>query len=169
MMKPIYVGDDFNPERPSIFLAGPSPRSKVTSTWRDEALFTLQRRDFQGDVYVPMTKERGYLYDYKEQVRWERKALGAASCTVFWVPRSEALPGFTTNVEFGMMSMVRPGRVVLGAPETATKIRYLKMMARESALLGQLLGVELAVTPVLKTLEKTLEIAHQTVQPENLK
>jgi hypothetical protein len=164
MMKPVYVGDDFDPERPSIFLAGPSPRSKVPGTWRDEALFILQRHDFEGDVFVPLTKDGNYLYDHKEGVRWEWRALGAAACIAFWIPRSDLYPGFTTNIEFGFASVLRPGRVVLGAPPDATKIRYPKMMAREMTRLGEAFGADLKNIHVYETLADTLEIARRIVR-----
>lgn len=163
-MKPIYVGEDFDPKRPSIFLAGPSPRANVINTWRDSALFILEAQEFDGDVFVPMTRERGYLDDYKAQVRWEWEALGAATCTVFWIPRSDLYPGFTTNIEFGFASVLRPGRVVLGSPEGATKMRYPQMMAEEMAQLGEAFGAELAGINTYETLDETLRAAHQIVE-----
>lgn len=163
-MKIIFVGEDFSLYRPSIFLAGPSPRAAVAKTWRDDALFILQERDFDGDVFVPMTKERGYLFDYKEQVRWEWKALGVASCIAFWIPRTDLYPGFTTNIEFGFASVLRPGRVILGAPPHANKTRYPQMMARELDRLGDAFGVELKPIHVYETLQETMEIAHRIVR-----
>ena len=47
-----------------------------------------------------------------------------ADVIVFWIPRDlDTLPGFTTNIEWGAWH--RSGKVVLGAPPDAPKMRYL--------------------------------------------
>ena len=44
---------------------------------------------------------------------------------MFWIPRDlEKLPGFTTNIEAG--EWLHSGKLVIGAPDEAPKIRYLR-------------------------------------------
>ena len=48
---------------------------------------------------------------------------------VFWVPRDlDTMPGFTTNVEFGL-SVASGKHIVLGYPEGAPKMSYLRTLA----------------------------------------
>ena len=64
-----------------------------------------------------------------EQVRWEWHCLDRAAAIAFWVPRDlTTLPGFTTNVEFGLYC--RSGRAFLGYPQGAPRMRYLDRLAR---------------------------------------
>ena len=44
---------------------------------------------------------------------------------IFWVPRSDELPGFTTNLEFGWYLARRPDNVIFGYPSTATKMQWM--------------------------------------------
>ncbi len=123
-MKVIHA---LEPLTKSIFLAGPTPRSDEVLSWRPEALETLRWLDFKGEVYVP-EPVNGWHGDYDNQVWWELEALERATVVVFWVPRNlKTMPAFTTNVEFGML--VKSGKVLLGAPEGAPKMNYLKMLA----------------------------------------
>jgi len=116
----------------SIFLAGPTPRSDDVETWRKEALDYLHNCGFHGYVFVPETEEWGWLGDYDRQVHWEWRALGAAQTVLFWVPRELGkMPAFTTNVEFGFVSALKPESVVLGFPKGAPKTRYLESLARD--------------------------------------
>lgn len=126
----------------SIFLAGPSPRQQDQSNWRADALSILDRMGYDGVVYVPLPESGIWTRDYESQVTWEVKNLNRADQIVFWVPRSESLPGLTTNVEYGRY--FDSGRAVLGFPDTATSMRYL-------AHIGQISGV-----PQYGSLEETL-------------
>ncbi len=155
----VYVGQDFDPKTPGIFLAGPSPREKTLNMWRLDAIRILQDYDFDGNIYAPLTEDGGWLGDYNVQVKWEWKALAAATVIVFWIPRSEDLPGYTTNIEFGFVSAMRSGRVVLGTPIDAFKTRYPRRMAQELNTLGDIFGVDLEPIPVSNTLEDTLASA----------
>lgn len=68
------------------------------------------------------------MNNYDAQVDWEWEALNQATAVAFWVPRElGAMPAFTTNVEFGYL--VSSGKAVLGAPEGASKMGYLKRLA----------------------------------------
>ena len=108
----------------SIFLAGPTPRSKEVKTWRKEACEKLEKLGFDGVVYVPEYSTYKPLESYLNQVEWERKALSNASVIVFWIPRKlPDMPGFTTNVEFGYW--IHTGKIIYGRPDNSEKNRYL--------------------------------------------
>ena len=115
----------------SVFLAGPTPRSPRVQSWRPKALWLLEKSGYDGVVFVPEDREeRDYSsFDFKKQIEWEWQCLNLADCVLFWVPRDlKNLPGFTTNVEFGFW--VRSGKVILGAPDTAAKMDYLRALAK---------------------------------------
>jgi len=110
----------------SIFLAGPTPRSKDVETWRKEALEILESLNFQGLVYVPEDENDERRKDYVDQADWEREALYNSTIIVFWVPRFQPdMPAFTTNVEFGYWLAKNSEKVVYGRPDNAEKIKYL--------------------------------------------
>lgn len=148
-MEVIYVHESpVSVPKTSIFLAGPSPREKTHYDWRPEALSILEEMKYDGRVFVPLPRDGIYLkdYDHDAQATWEVRWLEISSVRAFWVPRSAELPGFTTNVEYGLF--VRDsGRMVLGYPEGATKMRYLNFLARRYGV------------PVFSTLRETLQEA----------
>jgi len=110
----------------SIFLAGPIPRGSYEGLlWQDAACGILGDKGYDGVVFVPCP----YVGDYSKQVEWEDEHLNMADCILFWVPRSKDLPGFTTNVEFG--EWMKSGKVILGAPHGAERIRYLTTKAAQ--------------------------------------
>jgi nucleoside 2-deoxyribosyltransferase len=130
----------------SIFLAGPTPRSKDVKSWRPEALKLLENLGFDGTVFVPECETFEAHQSYDHQVFWEWEGLNQCTIAVFWVPRElETMPALTTNVEFGMM--VASSKVVLGYPTEAPKMRYLHT-----------LGARFNV-PVFHTLQETLQHA----------
>jgi hypothetical protein len=108
---------------PSIFLGGPTPRSRDVVSWRPEALDLLRGLGFGGTVLVPERRDWSAKFDYLDQVEWEFAGLEGCSVIAFWVPRDTTLPGFTTNVEFGRY--VGSGRCVYGRPDGAPHTRYL--------------------------------------------
>ncbi len=109
---------------PSIFLAGPTPRSRDVQSWRPKALELLEKMNFDGTVLVPEHRNWDYQFDYMNQVEWEWEGLENCSAIVFWVPRElKTMPAFTTNVEFG--SYVRSGRAFYGRPDGSPKNSYL--------------------------------------------
>ncbi len=129
----------------SIFLAGPSPRGDADYDWRTEALAHLSEINFAGTVFVPLPRDGIYLpdYDHNTQVDWELKYLEACDAIAFWIPRHiQKLPGFTTNVEFGLFA--RSGKIVLGYPPEAQKMKYLHRVAERFDV------------PILQTLGQTL-------------
>ena len=109
----------------SIFLAGPTPRSLDVETWRKKAIKILEELGFDGIVYVPELEHDNRTFNYDNQVWWEREALHNASSIVFWVPRSEFLPAFTTNVEFGYWIARNNAKVIYGRPDDSEKNKYL--------------------------------------------
>ncbi len=121
----------------SIFLAGPTQRDSTFETsWRKEAIEILKQLDFNGVVYVPeFLEDVSFTDDFlKNQINWEWQALDNAGIIVFWIPREkEKLPGFATNVEFGRYVTLKPDKVVLGYPETACEIEYLKLLYKKEA------------------------------------
>src|SRR5262249_10955984 len=81
-------------------------------------------------VFVPEDPTGGVRGDYDDQITWELTALSRADCILFWLPRKqETMPGFTTNVEFGLFAS--SGRAVFGAPHDAEKVRYLIELAKK--------------------------------------
>lgn len=146
-MIPIYSDQEPIFAPPSIFLAGPTPRTAQSVSWRIKALEILKQLAFPGAVLIPERHDWVHSFDYIDQVEWEYTCLEAATVIVFWVPRDPVtLPGFTTNVEFGRY--VGSGRCVYGRPEAAPKNRYLDW------LYNKLTGA----TP-FTTLEETLQAA----------
>jgi len=126
----------------SIFLAGPTPRGEVDDKyfWRKQVIKYLEEKNFDGIVFSPDFCGASY----NEQVDWEDKCLNIADVILFWIPRDlEILPGFTTNVEYG--EWMKSGKVVLGCPEDAVKVRYLQSKARKYNV------------PICKTLEETID------------
>lgn len=92
------------------------------------ALAKLRALGFKGSVFVPETETWDKHDNYDAQIAWELEALKQASVIVFWIPRDlNKMPAFTTNVEFGFW--VQTGKVLLGAPDDAQKMGYLKALA----------------------------------------
>lgn len=129
-MKVIYAQESLpDVQVKGLFLAGPTPRDGSTS-WRAEALEILQVEGYDGTVYLP-EPAKGKRFDelsWEDQVTWEHECLSRADVILFWVPRDlPDLPGFTTNVEFGMWAS--SGKAVLGYPSWAPHTRYLGHIA----------------------------------------
>ena len=100
-MQALYVNTDkdtlqkaWNGKTPSIFLAGPTPRSEDVPSWRPEALEILKAKGFTGNVFIPEDMGAERYADYDGQINWEWNGLDAATVQVYWVPRDLA----TTDV-----------------------------------------------------------------------
>jgi len=114
---------------PSLFLAGPTPRSPEVPSWRPEALRLLGELGFNGLVFVPEPRNGVWTTDYIRQTNWEWSGLSAATTIIFWVPRVMAtMPALTTNVEFGLW--VPSDKCVLGTPPGAEHVKYLHALAQ---------------------------------------
>jgi 8-oxo-dGTP pyrophosphatase MutT (NUDIX family) len=137
-MKVIYTGEEM-PESftKSIFLAGPTPRTADTESWRPDAIKILEDKGFDGVVFAPEGRDGVFKMDYDDQIEWEHKHLNVADCILFWVPRDLSLdksdkmkmPAFTTNAEFG--TWCDSGKIVFGCPPNVEerKNKYLKYYA----------------------------------------
>ena len=113
---------------PSVFLAGPTPRDRVTKSWRPDAIKLFSETPYAGEItiFIPERKSKEFKVDYTDQVEWERKGLRLATIILFWVPRKlDTMPAFTTNVEFGYYIACRPEAVLYGRPDNSEKNRYL--------------------------------------------
>jgi hypothetical protein len=150
-METLFADQSLEVRHPSLFLAGPTPRSADVPSWRPEALELLQGLGFQGLVLVPERRDWSVKFSYLDQVEWEYAGLESCSVIAFWVPRDpQTLPGFTTNVEFGRY--VGSGRCVYGRPEGAPHTRYLDW-----------LYTKLTGRPPQSTLRGTLRVAVEVV------
>lgn len=132
-MQTIYAGEPL-PQKitKSVFLAGPSPRSKDVASWRPDALKALEEAGFDGHVFVPEARD-GARPDYVAQMKWELDAQNSSDIILFWIPRDmKTMPALTTNNEYGIWSALDPSRVVLGAPEGAPHTSYQFKFAGEN-------------------------------------
>ncbi|WP_285630253.1 nucleoside 2-deoxyribosyltransferase domain-containing protein [Actinoallomurus iriomotensis] len=144
--KPIPAGGT------SVFLAGPTPRRSEVPSWRPaavEALAAQWTRPEPLTVLTPESRDGIRAAHYDDQVDWETEARATASAILFWIPRDlRTMPGFTTNVEFGLD--VTTGRAVLGCPPDCPdpeRNRYLIYVARRHGV------------PVRETLPDTVAAA----------
>jgi hypothetical protein len=146
------------PSGPSVFLAGPTPRSDAVASWRPQAIEALEAAWNPPTaqtlhILAPEKPEGPREIEYDNQIEWEWAGLDQASAILFWIPRDlRTLPGFTTNVEFGLVA--RSGRAVLGCPPDCPnpeRNRYLIKLA-------QRFGV-----PVTETLAETVAAALEIV------
>lgn len=119
----------------TLFLAGPTPRDPSVIGWREEAIRLLQDLGYDGHVFNPEPLNLSGLNAdgsgttpsseaYRAQVDWEEEALRRSDVIVFWVPRSEILPGLTTNTEFGAWR--KSGKLVWGSPPGTPSVKYQK-------------------------------------------
>lgn len=117
----------------SIFLAGPTLRNSLfADSWRKEACEILEELKFNGTVYIPEFSNGNNPFDFINQASWERQGLQTAGVIIFYIPRKlPELPGFTTNVEFGMWLARKPEQTLLCCPEGSEKNRYLIWLYNE--------------------------------------
>jgi len=146
-----FSDEPVNENKKSIFLAGPTLRnSTFEQSWRKQATEILKELGFDGVVYVPEFSKKESPFDLTNQASWERKALLNASVIVFYIPRKlPELPGFTTNVEFGMYLSKKPKQVLLCCPFDSEKNSYLEW----------LYNVEKPNATIFRTLEEVLNEA----------
>jgi hypothetical protein len=147
----VYANDPL-PEVPSVFLAGPTPRSDDVPSWRPDAVGQLAAQwsgPGQLAVLIPEPPSGENWPYFDAQAEWETVARQAATAILFWIPRDlRTLPGFTTNVEFGLD--VTTGRAVLGCPPDCPnpeRNRYLIWLAHRHGV------------PVTETLSATVASA----------
>lgn len=140
------------PSGPSVFLAGPTPRSEAVASWRPQAVQALENAWKKPDtLHILAPENPGGLREteYEDQIEWEWEGLDRASVILFWIPRDLCtLPGFTTNVEFGLVA--RSGRAVLGCPPDCPNPERNRYLIRLAHRFG---------APVTQTLAETVAAA----------
>jgi 8-oxo-dGTP pyrophosphatase MutT (NUDIX family) len=145
----------------TIMLCGPTQRSAEVTSWRKEALAHLSAAGFTGHVFVPENPDFSFNdwnkhFPYESQVGWEAEALNRADCILFWIPRDmETMPALTTNDEYGQWKS--SGKVVLGTPPEADKVRYQRHYADKEKI------------PTYDSLQATCEAAVAKVMPGSLR
>lgn len=114
----------------SIFLAGPTLRNdSFNNSWRKVACEILDNLEFDGIVYIPEYSKSENPMDFMNQVEWERDGLCNADIILFHIPRKlPELPGFTTNIEFGLYLARRPDNIYLCCPPNSEKNRYIEWL-----------------------------------------
>lgn len=134
---------------PTIFLAGPTHRTRDKESWRLEAIREFESFAFDGVLFVPEPASgKEWDWDYGTQVAWEHRYLSYSSWIMFWVPRDmDLLPGMTTNIEWGMYW--DSGKVNLGFPAGTPHMTYMNWCAKK-------IGV-----PVTHTLKETVDAARK--------
>ena len=122
----IYAGEDLPKNiTKSIFLAGPTPRSKDNVSWRKEAIELFKKLGYDGTIFIPEAREGKNYPEYNKQIEWEQQMLDACDCILFWIPRNmKTLPALTTNIEWGKYQ--NSAKVVVGFPEDSEHNRYIK-------------------------------------------
>lgn len=149
---------DVMPERPSIFLAGPTRKEGyIKDSWWAEAIDIFKKVNYDGTLFIPENgriledgniggDKNGNLEFSEYHTIWERKALSKVDCIMFWIPRGKDLQGFTTNIEFGEWSARKPNQIILGHPKNCKGNGYIDYLYRNVCKRGQF----------LETLEETI-------------
>lgn len=147
-MRAIYAKEPL-PEKieNGIMLCGPTTRDITVPSWRPAAFSWFDYFKFPGTLFIPEPRDGICNFTtYEEQVDWESEALEKAKVILFWIPRDLIkLPGFVSNVEFGMWA--KSGKVVIGYPPNAPKMKIFKYHASKNNI------------PVASTLEETVQLA----------
>jgi 8-oxo-dGTP pyrophosphatase MutT (NUDIX family) len=130
-MQVIYANEEVpNSFFKAVFLAGPTPMSNEVQSWRPEAIDFFKEAGYDGIIFSPESRDGKWKHEYTDQVEWEEKCLHMADCILFWVPRNiSTMPAFTTNTEWGVWQ--DSGKVVFGAPDNASKVRYQQYYANK--------------------------------------
>lgn len=137
-MKLVYNLEPIPYAKPTVFLAGPTPRDPDVRSWRENMVANfsdLLMLNSLDSVHLILPEERyGVVFhgDGDRQNEWEHLAIESCDVLFFWVPRSieGGMPGFTTNVEFGLW-LDKKEHVVFGHPGDAEKVSYLAWLYRK--------------------------------------
>ena len=113
-----------------VFLAGPCPREDYEDDWRNEAIKYFEEFGFTGDIINPTNPK--YDNNLKKQTDWERKMMSYASVILFWIPRSEKHPAYTTNIEFG--EWYKRENIFVGFPDDSIRNEYIELKLNEQNL-----------------------------------
>ena len=126
----IFPTSEIKSLRNAVFLAGPCPRDNDKWDWRDEAIQLFNNLGFKGDIINPTNKN--YDNDLEKQTSWEHKMLCYASAIIFWIPRSEEHPAFTTNIEFG--EWFEKENIFVGFPDDSIKNEYIDVRLKQRGM-----------------------------------
>lgn len=124
---PMYIREN---KRPTVFLAGPTPRNHQThlTSWRKSCVNEFRKKKFDGALIIPEFKDNYKFSNIYSISIWEFSGLCRADCILFWVPRTEELIGLTTNWELGYWMGRDLDKIVYGRPDDAYKTYYLDVM-----------------------------------------
>ena len=129
----------------SVFLAGPTPRSKDVKSWRPEAIGYFREFGFDGTLYIPEHSDGSKNIDKPKQYAWEWEALDKATVILFWIPRNrETMLGLTTNNEMGYYGSMK--KAIYGRPNDAWSISY------QDAWYRRFHGIDAPIYTDLKTM-----------------
>lgn len=142
-MKIIKATESLDSLQNAVFLAGPSPRQIDQSDWRNEAIKLFKELGFTGDILTPVNIKTKKDLFYEEQIDWEIEAMKKASLIMFWIPRTEEFPAYTTNIEWGEFHL-QPNTIT-GFPDDSIRNRYIDKR------------LELQGKPRYKTLRDTIQ------------
>lgn len=119
---------EYDKNKQSIFLAGPSYRStEPISGWRKEFVDIFRDRIFDGTLFVP---EPLIGIDEVIATEWEDRYMKECDLILFWIPRDmKTLPGLTTNIEFGRW--MDSGKCVVGHPYSADNMEYIDYRCKQ--------------------------------------
>jgi len=128
----------------SVFLAGPTPRSPKVQSWRPQAIEMLEKKEYDGVVFVPENRpeSKDAVIPDNGYPEWEHQAMNMSDLVLFWVPRDLSLiaddsnpenmvpkmPGLTTNVEYGLFA--HSGKSLFG-PILGDKNKYLSFVGNK--------------------------------------
>ena len=157
-MKLIYAQEKLDFQKNSIFLAGPTPRSKHVKSWRPEFIEKLKNVNYNGVVLIPemrnpdnWKKERNFAYD--KQIKWEEEAMQKADIIVFWIPRKmDTMPALTTNIEFGYWYAKDPSKLIVGIPKDAENCDYIRYKAKQKGIFVE------TMDEIIEKLRKTYQV-----------
>ena len=130
-MDVVYSGDSYDSLKKSIFLAGPTPRSKDVLSWRNEAIKLFLDNGFDGTLVIPEREDKPYYEkeDNYEEIKWDLKALMDSDVVMMWIPRGSDMLGLSSNVEFGYL--LNKGNMIYGRPNEAFRCELLDYLYKE--------------------------------------
>ena len=130
-MDVVYSGDSYDSLKKSIFLAGPTPRSKDVLSWRNEAIKLFLDNGFDGTLVIPEREDKPYYEEENnyDEIKWDLKALTDCDVVMMWIPRNCDMLGLSSNVEFGYL--LNKGNMIYGRPNEAFRCELLDYLYKE--------------------------------------
>ena len=127
----------------SIFLAGPTPRSPEVSSWRPQALELLERKKYDGVVYVPENRpgSKETVIPDNGYPEWEHSMMDKSDLVLFWAERDMTLsPEFVAKLRSTKPEEIPSLKAELKMPAFTTNIEYGLMVHSGKSLFGPILG-----------------------------